>query len=172
MNMYEEEVLSSENVNMTCISKTVKNVTDVHVHELSNVINASFIKSNVGDKSVKQSQKSRGINLVHLNVHFLASKITNGEIKAELDNIGFHCHILGFSETFLTDAMISNDQIHLPGYVLHRKDRTGKLGGGLAVYVTDRLLAVRREDLEAENVETIWLEIKPKGSKPFLLCNL
>ena len=30
----------------------------------------------------------------------------------------------------------------------------------------------RRQDLEVEDLEASWIEIKSKGSRPFLLCNV
>ncbi len=77
------------------------------------------------------NSKMKGLHLMHLNVHHLAPKIANGEIKTELDSLGLTCHVLGFSETFLTEE-IYDAEVELPGYVLHRKDRQGKLGGGIA----------------------------------------
>ena len=43
----------------------------------------------------------------------------------------------------------------------------GKSGGGILVYVNNSLLAKRREDLEAGDVEILWLEVCPyKSSRP------
>lgn len=120
---------------------------------------------------IKNSMKVKGIKLMHLNVHHLLPKLATGEIKAELDSMDVVYHVLGFSETFL-NSTIPDAEVELPGYVLHRKDRVGKTGGGLAVYVADHLVVVRRKDLEVDTMETLWLEVKPKGSKSFLVCNV
>ena len=42
-----------------------------------------------------------------------------------------------------------------------RKDRSEKSGGGILVYVKEGISCKRRLDLEQENFECIWLEIKP-----------
>lgn len=50
------------------------------------------------------------------------------------------------------------------GYQLHRKDRMGKSGGGILVYVKNSLQTKRREDLEADDLEILWLEVCPYKS--------
>ena len=107
---------------------------------------------------------------MHLNIHHIRNKLCNGEIKIELDNQDVSYHVLGFCETFLNED-INDNEMEIPGS-LHRKDRQGKKGGGLAVYVAHQLVATRRQELEAEDLEELWIEIKSKSSRPFLLCNV
>ena len=56
------------------------------------------------------------------------------------------------------------------GLIFERKDRKGKSGGGILVYVSQLLNYKRRPDLEGE-IETIWLEISLPNSKPILYCS-
>ena len=44
---------------------------------------------------------------------------------------------------------------------MFRKDRIRKKGGGLLVYVADRVKASRILDLEDDYVESLWLSIHP-----------
>ena len=107
----------------------------------------------------------KGLNFMHLNVHYLYSKID--EIKlliSQQQNI----HIMGFCETFLSETL-SNAQLRLDNFELFRKDRN-TLGGGLVLYIQEQLTCTRRFDLETDFVESIWLEIHQQHSKSILLC--
>ena len=43
-------------------------------------------------------------------------------------------------------------------------------GGGLIIYLKSNLTYIRRDDLETNNLETIWLEVKINKQKSFLIC--
>jgi hypothetical protein len=96
-----------------------------------NDVGTSYLSTNSSPASPvnvhKENSKVKGLHLLHLNIHYLAPKISNGELQAELDNLDIKSQVLGFSETFLTEE-VSDASIELPGYVLHRKDREGKRG--------------------------------------------
>ncbi len=111
----------------------------------------------------------KGIKIMHLNVRHLYPNLS--EIMIMLSKIENKPDILGFSETFLTDK-IQDNALAIPGYNLHRRDRTGKKGGGLAVYVREHLPALHRNDLAHPAVEAIWLEVKAVGSKPILVSHV
>ena len=49
--------------------------------------------------------------------------------------------------------------------------RTGK-GGGVAAYVSDSISWLRRDDLEDDTIECIWLEIILKHTKKFFILEL
>ena len=44
-------------------------------------------------------------------------------------------------------------------------------GDGILVCISDHVNYVRRKDMESSDTESVWLEIKVKKSKPFLLCS-
>ena len=48
---------------------------------------------------------------------------------------------------------------------MYRKDRKGKVGGGIMIYVNKSVEAKRRVDLESKDIESIWIEICPHKSK-------
>ncbi len=127
------------------------------------------------DDSVRECDITRvdiprkGLKMLHLNVHYLESKLPL--LKVQLDSFKSPIQILGFSETFLTENT-RDSALYLDGYSIHRRDRQGKGGGGVLVYVADNIAAIRRSDLEHPLVECVWLEVKPKGCKAFLLCNI
>ena len=83
--------------------------------------------------------------------------------------------IFGVCETFLNQN--TDDQtLTMPGYTHERKDRsdyddisTSANGGGVLIYIRDQLNYVRRHDLESNEIESIWIEIKLKNSTSFLV---
>ncbi|XP_031563635.1 uncharacterized protein LOC116299143 [Actinia tenebrosa] len=78
--------------------------------------------------------------------------------------------VLALNETFLNsnvpDAMFS-----VPGFSTYRRDRIGKTGGGVMMFVNNSLNHRRRTDLEDCNLEVIWVEICPfKSKRPLLFA--
>jgi hypothetical protein len=60
---------------------------------------------------------------------------------------------------------VSDDMLKIPGYKLlaFRRDRVGKMGGEVVVFVKDHMNCKRRPDLQIGNLECIWLVIKIKN---------
>ena len=90
----------------------------------------------------------------HLNAQSLMNKMD--ELHSVLTGANRPV-VLGVSETWL-DHSIPTCEVSVPSYVLHRRDR-GRRGGGILVYTPAKLRGQRRGDLEAEDVEAIWLEL-------------
>ena len=59
--------------------------------------------------------------------------------------------------------------MNIDGFVFERRDRVGKLGGGLLIYIASHIIYKRRNDLEQSDVENIWIEIKFPHNKPLLI---
>ena len=78
--------------------------------------------------------------------------------------------ILSLSETHIEAGLEQEEAIYdMPGYsFISRPRRSGK-GGGVGAYNVDGIGWDRRHDLENDNTEAIWLEIRPKDSKTFLV---
>lgn len=81
-------------------------------------------------------------------------------------------HIICLSETWLRPE-IPDGMINLPGYTIFRRDRIGKIGGGVAFYLLNELNARilrQSEDLYCRKPEFIIAEILPKAASGFLLA--
>ena len=66
--------------------------------------------------------------------------------------------ILTLYETWLNEGL-PNDYIAILDFNLFRRDRSsGRLGGGNAIYISEKIPAVRRCDLEDTELENLWLE--------------
>ena len=74
------------------------------------------------------------------------------------------------NETFC-DSSISDSEINLPDYSIVRRNRN-RHGGGVAMYIRNSLTFIRRNDLETDDIECIWIEIKCKQKQPVLICSL
>ena len=95
------------------------------------------------------------LGITHLNVRSLRNKID--VIDSELS----HCNILCLTETHLSPN-ISDDVIVLSSYSkkIHRRDRRTGPGGGVIIYCKDSVFSKRRIDLENDDIEIIWIEVK------------
>ena len=72
------------------------------------------------------------------------------------------------SETHLTDE--PGDIFKIEGYDFISKSRSSGKGGGVSAYISNRVNYLGRYDLESEEIECMWIEIKPQKSKSFLIC--
>ena len=97
------------------------------------------------------------LSVAHLNARSLNIDDKFREISVLASLHGFD--LFEFSEIWLSSS-IFNESILLPGYSSPlRKDRIGKLGGGVALYVRDNIVVKRRVDQEPSNqLEILWAQ--------------
>ena len=140
--------------------------------------NCQQISSPIPTEPLAQSEPStdmqfnhRGIHIANMNVRHLKPKMD--EIKILLDSA--NCiDVFGLCETFLTETT-ENDALSISGYNIERKDRcetnsTTNNGGGILIYLNSQLNFIRRKDIECNEIESVWVEIRLCNNKPFLLC--
>ena len=106
----------------------------------------------------------KGLHIAHLNIHFLYPKLDEIKFLTNNQNIDIFC----LCETFL-NHQFSDNELQITDYNMFRKDRQSH-GGGLMVYTKSNLACIHRDDLETEDTEILWLEVKNNRQKPFLLC--
>ena len=123
---------------------------------------------NVLDPKVSGFLNKKGLKILHQNVNGIFEKLQS--IKNFLSDSKNAPHIMSFSETH-TNSKITNAKLKIPGYTLRRKDRVIETHGGVSIYVRDDLKFVRREDLEVDGCEFLWIEIFVQKSKSFLFCS-
>ena len=118
-------------------------------------------------QTTQHLQSPNKLSLCHLNVQCISNKL---DVIHDFLNNSKGPLVLGLSETWLnntfTDANVATDN-----YKLYRRDRTGKRGGGILVYVHDSIRSWRRPDLENMDLEAIWIELRLDRSA-YLLCNI
>ncbi len=74
----------------------------------------------------------------------------------ELNSAGIIC----ITETWLS-ANIPDANVSIPGYNLFRQDRVHTTGGGVCVYLDDKIPCKLINSSVEEKVESIWLSIRP-----------
>ena len=76
-------------------------------------------------------------------------------------------NIFGITESRL-DSRISDQDINVPNYCVSRRDSIVIGQTGIAVYIHNSIADIthRRQDLESDLVDCIWLELKPNTNAP------
>ena len=70
--------------------------------------------------------------------------------------------VLAFTETWLNSSYTSDD-IRLESFrEPERKDRVGDSHGGVIIYVKDSIYYRRRNDMELQRIECIWIQLTLK----------
>ena len=118
----------------------------------------------VASTSTAGSKNFSGLTIFHVNARSVRNKIE------ELYDLLEGTNIICFTETHLDDT-VSQDSITFDGYnEPFRKDFNNR-SGGILLYCMSDLDTKRREDLETNIDECIWIEINLKH-KRYLLCTL
>jgi hypothetical protein len=104
-----------------------------------------------------------GLHLGHLNVCHLFGKLDQLSLVI---SCGFH--LFGVSESRLNDR-ISDDDIGINGFQSVRRDAIRKNETGIAVYISNSITFIRRNDLETVDIECLWLEVKLPHFSPILI---
>ena len=99
-----------------------------------------------------------GLLIGYLNINNARNKID--DIVTILHNSGKHFHVFCFAESRLSSQVA--------GYNILRLDPTGLKTTGLLLYFASSMNCIRMHGLETHGVESIWLKISIKHSKPFL----
>ena len=107
-----------------------------------------------------------GIRIGHLNINHAVNKLA--DISSILSNNGKNFHLFGFSESRLSEHITDSD-ISIPGYTIVRKDPKLQKETGLLVYISQCITFKRISYLENLSVESVWIEISFKRSKPVLV---
>jgi hypothetical protein len=100
--------------------------------------------------------------IVHYNVNSILA-------EGRIDLLSDYCKTLNIDVLIITesklDQTIPNNLITIPGY--HepvRRDRliNGRYGGGVLIYISDSLAFQNRYELQSENYEHLWVDIRIK----------
>ena len=95
------------------------------------------------------------IKCVCLNARSIINKKT--ELNIMVDDI--KPHIIGITESWANND-ITNAELGLEGYVMFRKDRIGRRGGGVLLYIKDTIPAYEVQlHEEADCNEAIWCNL-------------
>ena len=101
----------------------------------------------------------------HQTVYHLYNKVP--DLCVFLRHSTPNYNIFGITESRL-DSRISDQDINIPNYCISRKDSVAIGQTGIAVYIHNSIADIthRRQDLESDLAECIWLELKPSMNAP------
>ena len=149
-----------------CVSNT-----NACLNDKGFLINSTNQKSSIGSSDDSDSRNlffthtNKGLHIASLNIQHLLPKFD--EIHNHL-SCPSTTDIFGLCETFLNNDVLDS-VIKICNYTLERKDREHKKGGGVLVYIHERIPYTRRFDLEHPDIESICIEIKYNTTKPLIL---
>ena len=96
-------------------------------------------------------------------------------LLAHLDDLKFFAlnskiDVLAINETKI-DSSVNDNEIHLPGFEVVRKDRSvnGRSGGGVCMYLRNNINYQIRDDLCDDQLECVVIEIIRPHSRPFFV---
>ena len=109
----------------------------------------------------------------HLNVYHLYNKVPDvcNFLQSQSSS---EYHLFGVTESRL-DFRVTDHSISIPDYHIIRRgpQLPGQTGIAVFVYWSVQAITHRRKDLENDNIECVWLELKPHAHGPSLfVCYL
>ena len=112
----------------------------------------------------------KGLRIAHLNIQGLATSY-NGLFHVFANNP--EIDVLTLSEThIIQNSTDDTDSLYdIPNYTFIKRNRTAWKGGGVAIYIRNGLNWKRRQDLENESIESLWIEFYTHKAKKFLIAS-
>ena len=106
-------------------------------------------------KRIQGSTSKEEIKCVCLNARSIINK--KDELNIMVDDI--KPHIIGITESWANNN-ITDAELGLEGYAMFRKDRMGRRGGGVLLYIKDTIPAYEVQlQEEADCNEAIWCKL-------------
>ena len=118
-------------------------------------------------------QKLRGLSFASYNIRSIVRKIDDVKMLLMRSDL----NVLTLSETWLNSS-ISNNEIEIEGYTLHRLDRglgspkTG--GGGVMMYTKNNHLYYHMEEwnVGTPDIEILWVKLSLKLTRPTYIASI
>jgi hypothetical protein len=70
-------------------------------------------------------------------------------------------NIAAFTETWLKDSVLDS-VVAIPGFNISRKDRDGKIHGGVCIYINNNIKFSTLNYLHNQSFEVLWTKLLPK----------
>ena len=116
---------------------------------------AKKVQENSTCKGIQGSTPKEEIKCVCLNARSIINK--KDELNIMVDDI--KPHIIGITESWANNN-ITDAELGLEGYAMFRKDRMGRRGGGVLLYIKDTIPAYEVQlQEEADCNEAIWCKL-------------
>ena len=116
---------------------------------------AQKVQADSGCKGIQGNTYKAEIKCVCLNARSIINK--KNELDIMVDEI--KPHIIGITESWANND-ITDAELGLEGYVMFRKDRMGRRGGGVVLYIKETIPAYEVQlQEEADCNEAIWCKL-------------
>ena len=102
---------------------------------------------------------------IFINICSLGHKVAELEQLAKDSG----AHLIAVAETW-SDTSVTDGKVTIPGFSLLRKYRSGRKGGGIAIYHHKCLTVRARVDLLVPEMELLWLEVVSNGLTTLFGC--
>ena len=114
---------------------------------------------------VVRDNGKQGVSIGHSNVRGLRKNLHEVKILLQHTNLD----ILTISETHLTQD-IHDNEVNIDGYRILRRDRSHKVGGGVAIYFNISLDCVHISKYDNDGIEALWIELKAHSQRLLVGC--
>ena len=106
--------------------------------------------------------KQTSFSLIHTNIRSSKKNLSDFLDFITLTEYDFSC--IGLSETWLTEYTV--DAFDLPGYSHITYTRSGRIGGGVSIYLKNNLTYSNRNDLQSADscFETVFIEVNKENT--------
>jgi len=136
------------------------------------LVRSGDIQPQPGPEKQSDSRQERHITVAHLNARSIKNR--NHFILIKDVVLAKKFDILCISESWL-DNSTSDIELDIPGYDIHRLDRTNKLRGGVCTFVKQNLKVECLQHLSSitsSGLHQLWLKIQAGNCRSFLICTV
>ncbi|KAK4813675.1 hypothetical protein QYF61_019568 [Mycteria americana] len=116
------------------------------------------LKAHKGCSSMKETQTTAQLKCLYTNAHSMGNKQEELEAIVHQENYD----MVAITEMWWDDS--HNWSAAMDGYKLFRRDRRGRRGGGVALYVRECLDSLELNDGD-DRMECLWVRISGKANK-------
>ena len=166
----KEQIIRTVNITIREKNLSPKKRNGININNLLNIQTVTST-NNVAHSTLKENNKyDSGLKLIHLNIRSVRNDAHLHQLKefSKLNSID----VLTISESWL-NSTVTNKEIEIDGYRLHRLDRVYKKGGGVCTYVRKEIKSFVVKELTQisdSSFHQLWINVQVKKSKSLLVC--
>ena len=129
---------------------------------------SSFPKNDISNVT-KECFYNNDFKLLHINSRSISKNFDSLETLLQ-SLVNFPFSVIGISETWLHEN--SPDIYNIPNYEMLHVNRKEGRGGGVALYVFNKLEFKIRKDIHVQGIEDVFIEIKNESGKNVIVGTL
>ena len=105
----------------------------------------------------------KGLHFLHINARSLLPKLSDARLLVRRTKAA----VLAVTEIWLDDS-VTNAEIEIDGYIVHRRDRN-RHGGGVCLFIRSGIAFNPEPDLSTDDLESLCVNILLPKTKPILV---